>query len=122
MKCDTGMIVRKGYIRKGYTKSDGTRVKSSRIPSICIRDLGLPGKGKNLIGKLKSGTLSKYGYHAMVNPMMRHLALMKSVKYNTYATTVRKLNAIRTLTKNTDPRKSRIYGQDIKWLQSHRKW
>ena len=50
-KCPAGKILRDAYTRKSYTKSDGTRVKSKKIKATCVKDMGKPGKGKNIIGK-----------------------------------------------------------------------
>ena len=52
-KCPTGKILRNAYTRKAYTKANGTKVKSKKIKSGCIKDLGKPGKGKNIMGKKK---------------------------------------------------------------------
>lgn len=112
-------ILRVGYLRKGYKRKDGTIINSTYIKPVLIKDMGLPGKGKKLIGKLNKGTLSSLGYHANVSSSKRHLALKKAVKKYKYSTVVHKLNAVKILTKNTNPKISNIFGQDIKWLQSY---
>ena len=63
------------------------------------------------------GSLKKYGYDPNYPESVRHTALKKAVKVYGYAEVVRKLNAVRTLTKNTLPKYSRIYDKDLKWLQ-----
>jgi hypothetical protein len=101
----------KGYImRKGYTRKDGTRVRPT-----CIIDRGMKGKGPNLIGHLKEGTLTKYGYHARSSLKDRRISLGKAIK--AYGTTVviRKLNAICILNKNTNPSISKIFCTDKRW-------
>jgi len=35
-----------------------------------------------------------------------------------YASVIHKLNAVKILTKNTNPKVSKIYGNDIKWLEN----
>ncbi|MGQ4834530.1 MAG: hypothetical protein ACP6IS_11635 [Candidatus Asgardarchaeia archaeon] len=65
----------------------------------------------------RPGSLKKIGYDPDHSKHARHIALGKAVKRYGYGTTVRKLNAIRVLTKRRDRKHSRIYEQDLKWLQ-----
>ena len=70
-KCGSKQIkkegyIRKGYTRKAYTRSDGTRVKAVKVPPTvvpptCIKDVGKPGKGRQLF-RLESDDLKPYGY------------------------------------------------------------
>jgi hypothetical protein len=105
-KCPRGMIRRKAYTRK-----NGTRVKSS-----CIKDMGKPGKGPKLF-TLKKGGLSKYGYHVRDSYVKRHTSLKKALKHMSYATLVRKINALSILFKNTQPGLAKHAKSDVKWLQ-----
>lgn len=68
--------------------------------------------------KLNKGTLTKFGYHANCNVSERHLSLEKAVKKYSKTTVIHKLNAVKLLTKNTNPKVSKIFGKDIKYLQS----
>lgn len=101
--------------RKAYTRKDGVHVKSS-----CIRDRGKPGKGPRLF-TLKKGGLSKYGYHMKDNAEKRHKALKKALKHNSYASIVRKINALSILMKNTEPYLSKKAKADLKWLKTQEK-
>ena len=107
--CAKGMIRRKAYTRK-----NGIRVKSS-----CIKDMGKPGKSPKLF-TLKKGGLSKYGYHISNSAEKRHKALKKASKHYSYATLVRKINALSILFKNTQPDLAKKAKQDVSWLQKHR--
>lgn len=96
------------YVRKAGT----TRVRPAPIP-----DVGAAGKGPKLIGKLKGGMLTKYGYHPVEAMTNRHKALSKGITKGEKPLSVfRRLMAIGTLSKRTLPRASRIYRQDAKWI------
>ena len=108
-KCPRGMIRRKSYTRK-----NGTHVKS-----VCIKDMGKPGKGPKLF-TLEKGGLSKYGYYVRDSSIKRHTSLKKALKHMSYATLVRKINALSILFKNTQPGLAKHARSDIKWLQKQR--
>lgn len=112
--CPSGQIRRKGY---SYVR-DGKRV---RVPSTCIKDRGKPGKGPKVIPPLKKGALEKFGYHTDESADKRHKALAKSVKKVGYAETIRRLNAVRVLNKNTNPSLSRLFTRDMHWVQDNMK-
>lgn len=67
--------------------------------------------------KLKKGSLKKYGYSTAGSDKKRHSALKKSLKAYGYSTLIKKLNAVKLLTKNTSPKNSKVYAKDIKWVQ-----
>jgi hypothetical protein len=104
-KCPRGTIRRKAYKTKR-----GVTVRSS-----CIKDRGLPGKGKRLF-TLKKGELGKYGYSLKQDREKRRVALNKARKELSHATLVRKINALAILMKNTRPDYSRRARADVKWL------
>ena len=96
------------YVRKGGR----TRVRPAPIP-----DVGAAGKGPRLIGKLKGGMLTKYGYHPVEAKTNRYKALSKGISSGEKPLSVlRRLVAISTLTKRTLPRASRIYKADARWI------
>lgn len=107
--CKTGMIMRNSYTRKS-----GVHVKST-----CIKDLGKPGKGVNVIGPIHSGELTKYGYSLKSMAPKRHTALKRSVKAYGKGTLIKKLNALRVLHKNTNPVYSNKAHNDVKYVQKH---
>jgi hypothetical protein len=79
--------------------------------------VGAAGKGPKLIGKLKKGMLTQYGYHPVEAMTNRHKALSKGIsKGEKPLSVMRRLVAIGTLTKSRLPRASRIYRQDAKWI------
>lgn len=121
-RCEMGEIMKKGYYRHDYTKKDGTKVKGKYVRQACTPNKGKPGKttmeGK-VIPKLKKGELSHFGYSTHKNEDERHKALLKAVEKLSYATVIRKLNAVRTLSK-ADAHLFKIYSRDIENLQKWR--
>jgi hypothetical protein len=126
MKCPKGMIIRNGYHTRSYTRKNGTRVKSKKIKSKCIKSRGLPGKtslryrgSKKGIGKLKSGELGKHGYHSIKNmgQSSRHIALKRAINDYGVKKILKKLNAIRVYQKNTSPKISKLFYEDMRWIR-----
>lgn len=114
--CKKGEIMRKAYTRKAYTRNNGTTVKKTRVKASCIKDMGKPGKGKKLF-TLKKGDLTKYGYHLKSNKETRHKSLNKAKKHISYASLIRKLNALSILHKNTNPVYASKARSDMKYLR-----
>ena len=119
-RCPKGSISRVSY---SYRKKSlgGRKIK---VHSSCMRSKGLRSRGKKtrrVLPSLKKGSLTRYGYNVHETKEMRHKALKKALKIYGYASLVRKLNAVKLLTKNTSPSNSKIYGQDINYLQNMRK-
>jgi Family of unknown function (DUF5771) len=108
-------VRRKDGTSYSYVRKPGkTRVRAAPIP-----DVGAAGKGPKLIGKLKGGMLTKYGYHPVEATTNRHKALSKGIsKGEKPLSVMRRLVAISTLTKRTLPRASRIYKADAMWIRS----
>ena len=124
-------IMRSGYTQRRtrkvirVTRRDGTKYSYvrkagvSRVRATPIPDVGAAGKGPKLIGTLKGGMLTKYGYHPVEAKTNRHKALSKGIsKGEKPLSVMRRLIAISTLTKRTLPRASRIYKQDAMWIRS----
>ena len=98
-----------------YVRKAGT----TRVASVPAKDVGAAGKSTKVIGKLKGGMLTKYGYHPVEAMTNRHKALSKGISQGEKPLSVmRRLVAISTLTKRTLPRASRIYKQDAMWVRS----
>jgi len=74
-------------------------------------------KSNRVLPKLKKGSLKKYGYSTAASDKKRHSALKKSLKAYGYSTLIKKLNAVKVLTKNTSPKNSKVYAKDIKWVR-----
>lgn len=117
--CPPGTIARKTYKRrgKGYSR------RTIRVHKSCIPDRGLPGTfkdrfpGEKGIGKLKTGSLSRYGYDPDYDELTRHTALQRAAQKYGALTLFRKLNAVAVLTRNTDPYRSTIYLADRDWVK-----
>jgi len=71
----------------------------------------------NLIGPLKKNQLRKYGYSTSISTRKRHQALTKAIKDNTALRIFRRLNAVRILSKRTNPKVSQVFLQDMKWVR-----
>ena len=124
------------HIRSGYTtrrtrkvirvsRKDGTsysyvrKAGMSRVSAVPAKDVGAAGKSTKVIGTLKGGMLTRYGYHPVEAMTNRHKALSKGIsKGEKPISVMRRLVAISTLTKRTLPRASRIYKQDAAWVRS----
>jgi len=124
-------IIRKGYTRRAHERRSFTRptdtrvhkttVRKSRVPSVRIADRGAPGrwadKNGEGIGKLKPGSLSKFGYSARKRSHARHRSLRRSVHSTGALKTFRKLHAVAIYTKRTDKDASRKYTADRNWVK-----
>lgn len=99
--------------RKSYVRSDGTRVKAT---SFRIKNRGKPGRGPKLF-KLKKGGLSKYGYDAKSPMSMRHKALSLAISRGVPSLTLsRRIGALATLLKRTNPQLSRSLRRNQTWV------
>lgn len=132
-KCKKGEIVREGYhkkssIRKSFVKRNGTTVKKSLVKSawvrpVCIKAKGLSiergTKGINLIGPMVKGDLKKFGYENVkrMSVKNRHIALKKVLSSLKPLPVSRKIRALATLSKNTDPKLSRVFKADYEWIK-----
>jgi len=68
------------------------------------------------------GSLKKVGYDPDKPTPIRRWALRRAVRKYGYAKVIQKLNAVRNLTRNSNPKYSRIYERDMRYLQRlHRK-
>ena len=117
--CRPGQIIRKGYTRKAYYRADGTYVSASKVKPVCISDKGNPGKGPALIGKMKKGELTQFGYHLSSNATDRRKALTKAIKRYDALSVFRKINAISSLQKNTNPSYSAKARADANWISKN---
>ena len=120
--CDNGEIKRKGYTRKSFTTRSGSRVRSVSVSSGCIKDRGYRSRffqlktGTMGIGPLKKGELRKFGYAADASEESRHKALRAASKKYTSLTVLRKLNALATYNKRTQPEHAVVYKSDREYV------
>lgn len=70
--------------------------------------------------KLVSGKLKQFGYGTSKGPVKRHQALKEAVKTDGFESTVKRLNAVKTLTKTKNPIASNVYDSDIKYLERNK--
>ena len=100
---------RNSISRKSYTKKSGVKVKATCVKSKALRSRGI--KPQRVLPKLKSGSLTKYGYHVHESKSERHKALKKAVKVYGVSSVIHKLNAIKLLSRNTYPANSKIFNK-----------
>ena len=109
-------ICPKGSIsKKSFTRKENVKVKASCVKSKSLR--AKEKKPKVYLSPLKKGSLKKYGYSVHDSLKKRHVALKKAIKKYGSSSTIKKLNAIKLLTKNTSPKNSKIYKKDIRYIQ-----
>ena len=71
-------------------------------------------KSKKVIIKIDDKDyLKKFGYSTKLGKEDRHKVLLKAVEKYGYSSVIKRLVALRTLTKNTQPIKSNKYNNDI---------
>ena len=115
----TRKVVRVGATKGRASYSYVRQAGMSRVSAVPAKDVGAAGKSTKVIGSLKGGMLTKYGYHPVEAKTNRYKALSKGIsKGEKPLAVMRRLVAISTLTKRTLPRASRIYKQDAMWVRS----
>lgn len=116
-KCARGSISRRGYTYFSKRAQRFVKVKPACTKS--KRSLRARGKSpERVIPPLRSGTLRKYGFRVSASKEERHKSLRKAVKAYGATEVVRKLNAVRVLTRNTRPEQSKIYTESIDFVHS----
>lgn len=123
-KCPDGYETKKGYVRHSYDKKDGKHIKYKYVHSTCIPNKGTPGKifDNNIPFHLnKEHSLRLFDYKTTNKPNIRLNKLLQACKNLSYKAVVLRLSQLRTLTKNTNPKISNIYEQDMLLLQKWRK-
>jgi hypothetical protein len=116
-KCKKGEVVRSGYKR---TSKSGKKIV---VPPTCIKDVGKPGKVARSI-YIEPDRLGKYGYNDLLNrsDQERHRALGDAVTAGEKPLSMfRRLVALSTLTRNTNPAMSTILRNDATWIQATQK-
>ena len=116
--------LKKGYNRKSYTTKKGTKIPKTHVGMTCIKEHGLPGKvldESKVITISNKNKLSNYGYSIKKNINVRNKALLEAIKEYGYLSVLKKLVALRTLTRVSNSEQSQIHDIDIKKLQIYRK-
>lgn len=111
--------VRSSGTRRAYSYT--RKAKRVYVEPTKIANLGLPGRGKQLIGKLRKGMLTMYGYRPKFSLDIRRQALMRALRKTPLGTLVKRLTAVSTLTKRTIPKVSRIYMRNRNWVKKQYK-
>ena len=133
--CKPTEILREGYhrksvVRRSYTKKTpksrtvriaSRKVKGAWVAPKCIKSRGrvVGVKGKKVIGYLFKGTLGKFGYAKVqaLTVAQRRKALHRAMKHLPALTVYRKLIAIATLQKHTNPKAHKIFRTDAEWVK-----
>ena len=95
--------------KKCYTKGNNCKKQDNKTKKVIIK---LDDKDY----------LKKFGYSTKLGKDDRHKVLLKAVAKYGYSSVVKRLVALRTLTKNTQPIKSNKYNNDIIGLQKWKKY
>ena len=128
---------KKGYYREPYTRKDGTEVSGawvgpSEVPpsTFKIEDRGAPGRGKKLIKLRKGGMVSPAGEYHVTSPASQRRRILKALitkemresgktRDQAELSVYRRLLAMRTLFKNTEPEYARIIDSDMEYFKQH---
>ena len=94
--------------KKCYTKGNNCKKQDNKTKKVIIK---LDDKDY----------LKKFGYSTKLAKEQRHKVLLKAVAQYGYSSVLKRLVALRTLTKNTQPIKSNKYNNDIIGLQKWKK-
>jgi hypothetical protein len=109
----------KEIARKKGIKLSGTKAQLlARLRSYKGKNKKKRSSKKNIIGPLRKGTLTHFGYKSTSSAESRHRALHKAVKSEGALSIFRKLNAIATLNKNRNPSLSRKFISDRNYVKN----
>ncbi len=135
-KCSKGEIIREGYKRashkrSSYTKRSGSKIKATSVKGswtapICIKAVGNRATNPNQpkqtqLFVLEKDMLHPFGYHNIISmtQYQRHHALNMAGKSGLKPLSIyRRLIALSTLHKNTNPEIHDILLADAKWFSS----
>lgn len=104
-------------------KSSGTRRAYSytRKAKRVYVEPAKSGRGKQVIGKLRKGMLTMFGYRPKFSLDRRRQALMRAIRKTPLGTLIKRLTAVSTLTKRTIPKVSRVYMRNRNWVKKQYK-
>jgi hypothetical protein len=105
--------------RKSLMKEN---IKKSSIKNSSKKSLMKDNSKKQLIKLENKDYLIKFGYSTKLSKNNRHKILLMAVSEYGYSSVIHRLVALRTLTKNTQPKKSSKYNNDIIELQKWKKY
>ncbi len=118
-ECKKGQVVREGYFKSGSKK--GYRYGTWVAPT-CITATGnakKTGKKGSKLFRVNKGTLSQFGYTNIkqMSKKERRDSLKKAISTIDPLTVRRKLIAVSTLQKNTNPKLSQMLKDDSEWVK-----
>ena len=132
--CPPGYLERRGYVRrfeqdilqKGYTvkRANGQiyRIKpgkaSVHVKASCVKDPNPPGK---IFGPIRKGGFAKHGYIFTDLAEKRHEALRKAVKEFGAISVYNKLYTLTKISLRKAPDTSKVFRQDLHWIESRYK-
>lgn len=105
--CPKGQILRVGYVTK----------KGVKVKPTCVKDRGLPGKGKKTLPDLRDDYhLSDYGYSTHKSASSRRESLRSASKDQGTLDVLRRLNLIRNK-QATGSEAKNIMSEDVRYMQ-----
>lgn len=126
--CPPGQVLRKGYIRKfgtairedGYLAKRGektvlihpTKKSPILVKAACVKERGAAA----IIGHLKAGDLTKFGYSYLLKTSDRQHLLAKAVIEYGAKSVYHKLDAVAKLSVTKAPSASAIFKRDRDWI------
>jgi len=132
-KCPEGTILREGFYKKptnrrSYKRSTGTSVKESKVkgawvPPVCVKSINREKKERLFV--LEPNVLKKYGYENVqqLSEQQRHKVLNKALKDGIKPLSLfRRIIALGTLTKNTNPRLSELFREDALYVKTTKQY
>lgn len=117
-ECAKGEVIREGYNRKTMAGNE------IWVQPTCIKDVGKTGKQESIF-YIKPGRLSKYGYENISekSELARHRALKDAMRSGEKPLSLsRRLNALATLTKNTNTTLSHAFKADSDWIKTTKEY
>jgi Family of unknown function (DUF5771) len=111
-------ITRAGYWREAYTRQDGTRVARAYVPPARIPGRGMAAlTGRSLIDLEDYRHLSAFGYSFKKNARDREAPLRRATNAHGTTWAIRRLNALRTMFKNSEPTYHDRASHDINFVR-----
>lgn len=108
--------------KKNHKKHHNNIVKKSIKKNNIKKSIKKTSNKKKVIKLENKDYLIKFGYSTKLSKKDRHKILLIAVSKYGYSNVIHRLVALRTLTKNTQPKKSKKYNNDIIELQKWKKY
>lgn len=108
--------------KKNHTKHKNNIIKKSIKKNNIKKSIKKDDNKRKVIKLENKNYLIKFGYSTKLSKNDRHKILLVAVSKYGYSNVIHRLVALRTLTKNTQPKKSKKYNNDIIELQKWKKY